>query len=281
MLSQTSGHGDGWMPSGVQAETLAITYPGMPSNIVDGPDAMRQKVRKLIRNGADVIKVATTGGVLSPRDDPRHGHFRDDELSALVAEAAAAGRWVMAHAQGSGGIKAAVRAGVRSIEHGVFLDEEAIAMMLERGTFLVPTLIAPMGVLDAAAAGAAIPEASMRKARELLETHRDSFRRAAAAGVKIAMGTDCPVAPHGQNLRELQMMVDGGLTPMQALLGATRNAAELTGLSGELGTLEPGKRADVVVVDGDPFDFTTLSTRIAAVYQDGRPVCAGTSVADD
>jgi imidazolonepropionase-like amidohydrolase len=278
MISQTGGHGDGWMPSGVQAETLGVTYPGMPSNIVDGPEAMRQKVREIIRDGADLIKVATTGGVLSPRDDPRHGHFRDDELTTLVSEASAAGRWVMAHAQGAAGIKAAVRAGVRSIEHGVFLNDEAISMMLERGTFLVPTLIAPTGVLDAAAAGAAIPEASVRKARELLETHRDSFRKAVAAGVKIAMGTDCPVAPHGQNLRELQMMVDGGLTPAQALLAATSSAAELTGLSRELGTLEPGKRADLVVVDGDPLEFTTLPARIAAVYQDGRQVCANDAI---
>jgi imidazolonepropionase-like amidohydrolase len=134
-------------------------------------------------------------------------------------------------------------------------------------------LVAPMGILDAAAAGAAIPEASVRTARELIETHRGSFRRAVAAGVKIAMGTDCPVAPHGQNLRELQMMVEGGLSPAQALVAATSSAAELTGLSRELGTLEPGKRADLVVVDGDPFDFATLGTRIAAVYQDGRQVC--------
>jgi imidazolonepropionase-like amidohydrolase len=138
----------------------------------------------------------------------------------------------MAHAQGSGGIKAAISAGVRSIEHGVFLDEEAIAMMLEHDTFLVPTLIAPTGVLEAVAAGASIPEASVRKARELMEIHRDSFKRAVAASVKIAMGTHCPIAPHGQNLRELQMMVEGGLTPAQALVAATSAAAELTGLSG-------------------------------------------------
>jgi imidazolonepropionase-like amidohydrolase len=232
---------------------------------------MRQRVRELIRSGADVLKVATTGGVLSPRDDPRHGHFRDDELTALVTEAAAAGRWVMAHAQGAGGIKAAIRAGIRSIGHGIYLDDEAIGMMLERGTYLVPTLIAPTGVLDAAAAGAAIPEASLRKARDVVDTHRESFRRAVAAGVKVAMGTDCPVAPHGQNLRELQMMVAGGMPPGQALAAATGAAAELTGLSRELGTIEPG-RADLVVVDGDPFEFDGLAERVEAVYQDGKRV---------
>ena len=110
---------------------------------------MRRKVRELIRAGADVIKVATSGGVLSPRDDPRHGHFRADELDVLVAEATAAGRFVMAHAQATDGIKAAVRAGIRSIEHGIYLDDEAIAMMLERGTYLVPTLVAPRGVIEA------------------------------------------------------------------------------------------------------------------------------------
>lgn len=272
MISQTGGHGDGWMPFGASVDTLSVVYPGMPSNIVDGPEAMRHKVREIIRNGADVIKVATTGGVLSARDDPRHGHFRDDELTTLVTEATAAGRWVMAHAQGAGGVKAAIRAGVRSIEHGVFLDDEAIELMCGAGTFLVPTLIAPTGILDAAAAGAAIPESSVRKARELVATHRDSFRRAAAAGVKIAMGTDCPIAPHGQNLRELQMMVDGGLTPAQALRAATSSAAELTGLSSELGTIEPGKRADLVIVDGDPFEFSRLSNRILGVYQDGKLV---------
>jgi imidazolonepropionase-like amidohydrolase len=158
LLTQTGGHGDGWYPSGQEVHFWPV-YPGMPDGLVDGPEAMRRKVRELVRAGADVIKVATSGGVLSPTDDPRHAHFRDDELTALVTEAAAAGRWVMAHAQGSDGIKAAVRAGVRSIEHGIYLDDEAIGLMLDRGTWLVPTLVAPRGVLAAAAAGVAIPAA--------------------------------------------------------------------------------------------------------------------------
>jgi imidazolonepropionase-like amidohydrolase len=272
MLSQTGGHGDGWMPCGLEAEPWGVVYPGMPSGLVDGPLAMRQRVRELIRDGADVIKVATTGGVLSPRDNPRHAHFRADELEELVAEASRADRWVMAHAQGAEGIKAAIRAGIRSIEHGIYLDDEAISLMLERGTYLVPTLIAPMGVLDAAAAGAAIPEASLRKAHDVIDAHRDSFRRAVAAGVRVAMGTDCPVAPHGQNLRELQLMIEGGMTPAQALVAATSTAAELTGLSHELGTLAPGKRADVLVVDGDPLECSTLATRIQQIYKDGQRV---------
>jgi imidazolonepropionase-like amidohydrolase len=272
MLSQTGGHGDSWMASGVAAEPWSVPYPGSPDAMVDGPDEMRKKVRELIRCGADVLKVATSGGVLSPRDNPRHAHFRDEELEVLVAEAAAADRWVMAHAQATDGIKAAIRAGIRSIEHGIYLDDEAIAMMLEHGTYLVPTLIAPEGVLDAAEAGAAIPAASVQKTREVLDVHRDSFRRAVAAGVQVAMGTDCPVTPHGQNLRELAAMQRGGMTPSAALVAATRTAAELLGVDDDRGMLQPGKRADLVVVEGDPFAFDTLAGRIRAVYMDGRQV---------
>jgi imidazolonepropionase-like amidohydrolase len=271
LLSQTGGHGDGWYRSG-QVVKFWPVYPGMPDGLVDGPEAMRRKVRELVRAGADVIKVATSGGVLSPTDDPRHAHFRDDELAALVAEAAAAGRWVMAHAQAADGIKAAVRAGIRSIEHGIYLDDEAIGLMLDRGAWLVPTLVAPRGVLAAAEAGMTIPDAARRKAVEVAEAHADSFRRAVAAGVKVAMGTDSGVTPHGRNLAELELMAKGGMTPAQVLAATTSSAAELLGLSGELGTLEPGKRADVVVVDGDPFELATLGDRIVAVVKDGRLV---------
>ena len=271
MLSQTGGHGDDWLPSGAQLPLMS-THPGRPDNIVDGPEDMRRKVRELIRGGADVIKVATSGGVLSPRDDPRHAHFAMDELEMLVAEATAAGRWVMAHAQGTDGIKNAVRAGIRSIEHGIFLDDEAIEMMLAAGTWLVPTLVAPKGVLDAAEAGAGIPEASLRKAAEVVEVHRESFRRAVEAGVKIAMGTDAAVVPHGSNLDELALMRDGGMSPADVLVATTSSAAELMGLEGDSGTIEPGKRADLVAVDGDPFDFDGLRGRIAAVWQLGSQV---------
>ena len=271
LLSQTGGHGDGWFRSG-QVVSFWPTYPGMPDGLVDGPEAMRRKVRELVRAGADVIKVATSGGVLSPTDDPRHAHFRDDELTALVAEAAAAGRWVMAHAQAADGIKAAVRAGVRSVEHGIYLDDEAIGLLLDRGAWLVPTLVAPRGVLAAAEAGMAITDAARRKAVEVAEAHADSFRRAVAAGVKVAMGTDSGITPHGRNLAELELMAKGGMTPAQVLAATTSSAAELLGLSGELGTLEPGKRADVVVVDGDPFELATVADRVAAVVKDGQLV---------
>jgi imidazolonepropionase-like amidohydrolase len=272
MLSQTGGHGDGWMPFGGTVRALLTHHPGVPETIVDGPDEMRHKVRELVRMGADVIKVATSGGVLSPRDKPTHAHFRLEELQVLVEEATAAGIFVMAHAQATPGIKNAIRAGIRSIDHGIYLDDEAIEMMLARGTWLVPTLVAPRGVIDAADAGAAIPEASIAKAREVVEIHSASFARAVEAGVKVAMGTDSGVTPHGENLRELALMVEGGMTPMQAIVATTRSAAELMGLESELGTLEPGKKADLVIVDGDPLEVATLADRVAEVYQDGVKV---------
>ena len=268
MISQTGGHGDPWMVSGGDLHFF-MRHPGVPDTVVDGPDEMRRVTRTLIRMGADVIKVATSGGVLSPRDKPTHAHLRPAELEVLVEEADAAGIWVMAHAQATPGIKNAIRAGIRSIEHGIYLDDEAISMMLERGTWLVPTLVAPRGVIDAADAGAAIPEDSVAKAREVVAVHRDSFARAVAAGVRVAMGTDSGVTPHGRNLRELTLMVEGGMTPMDAIVASTSSAAELMGLGEDLGTLEPGKVADLVVVDGDPLDVAMLADRIDSVYRDG------------
>ena len=271
MISQTGGHGDDWFPSGVMVPLL-VGHPGIPHTIVDGPEEMRKTVRTLVRQGADVIKIATSGGVLSPRDKPTHGHFRDDELAALAAEAAAADVPIMAHAQATPGIKAAVKAGIRSIDHGIYLDDEAIEMMKKKGTWLVPTLVAPQGVIAAADAGMAIPEASLAKAREVVEIHRESFARAVKAGVKVAMGTDSGVTPHGQNLRELPLMQLGGMTPAQVLSATTLSAAQLMRVDDELGTLETGKRADVVVVSGDAYELTTLADRVEAVYQDGRRV---------
>ena len=268
MLSQTGGHGDDWMPCG---GTLPIfpPYPGMPSGVVDGPEEIRKKVRELIRDGADVIKVATTGGFLSDADDPADAHLQMDELEMLVREATSAGRFVMAHSHGAEGTKRAVRAGVRSIDHGTYLDDEAIALMIEHGTWLVPTLVSGEGTDQALANGTAMSEAVKRKIREIGHPERDSFRMAVEAGVKVAMGTDCPVAPHGQNLGELRLMAEYGMSPAQALVAATSSAAELMGLERELGTIEPGKRADLVVVNGDPYEFEKLPDRIEAVYKDG------------
>ena len=267
MLGMTGGHSDAWLPSGARS-AWGVSYPGMPDGVCDGIDGVREKVREVVRAGADVIKIASSGGYLSPLDDPTLPHFSQEEVEAIVSSAADLGRWVMSHAHGTEGIKRAIRAGVRSIDHGTFLDEEAVAMMAERGTWLVPTLTAG-DTTDALADDPKVPEPVREKLRELGRPELDSFRMAAEAGVKVAMGTDCPVAPHGTNLRELQLMTENGFKPEQALVAATSSAAELMGLQDELGTIEPGKRADVVVVDGDPFAFETLKDRVEQVWKDG------------
>ncbi|HEX4702318.1 MAG TPA: amidohydrolase family protein [Pseudonocardiaceae bacterium] len=268
LISPTGGHGDGWAPSG-HCVPLSRPHPGRPSAIADGPDEMRKVARELLRAGADVLKVCTTGGVLSPRDDPRHSQFTPPELDVLVAEAGMQGRYVMAHAQGSEGIKNAVRAGIRSIEHGIYLDDEAIELMLANGTWLVPTLVAPVNVIRAAKAGVALPPSVVRKAEDVVEVHAESVRRAVDAGVRIAMGTDSGVGPHGTNLEELPLLAGCGMTPANVLAATTSSAAELLGLGGELGRITPGYRADLVVVDGDPYDLPGLAGRIRQVWQDG------------
>jgi imidazolonepropionase-like amidohydrolase len=272
MLSQTGGHGDEYFPCGHTVPLLNHEYPGKPFNIVDGPDEMRRKVREFIRAGADVIKVATSGGVLSVGSDPRRAHFRPCELDVLVEEAEAAGRFVMAHAQAGDGIKNAVRAGIRSIEHGIFLDDEAIELMLARGTWLVPTLIAPRWVIESVDHGASISDASLRKAREVVEIHADAVRRAVDAGVKIAMGTDAGVGPHGDNLRELALMQSAGMAPAQVWRSTTLEAANLLGVQRDLGSIETGKLADLVVLNGDPDDLTDLAARVEQVWQGGARV---------
>jgi imidazolonepropionase-like amidohydrolase len=271
MISQTGGHGDDWLPSGILVD-LFSRMPGLPETRADGPDEMRRVVRTLIRQGADVIKVATSGGVLSPRDKPTHAHFRPAELEVLVEEATAAGIHVMAHAQATDGIKNAIRAGIRSIEHGIFLDDEGIELMLQRGTWFVPTLVAPQGVIDAAEAGADFGPGILDKARAVVDVHREAFRRAVEAGVRIAMGTDSGITPHGANLRELALMQAGGMSPAAVLEATTRSAAQLLGVADRLGTLEPGKVADLVIVSGDPYDLASLSDRIESVWQDGTRV---------
>jgi imidazolonepropionase-like amidohydrolase len=178
----------------------------------------------------------------------------------------------MAHAQATEGIKSAVRAGIRSIEHGIYLDDEAIGMMLERGTYLVPTLIAPMGVLEAADRGVNVPQYAIDKTKMVIEVHRESIRQAIAAGVKVAMGTDSGVTPHGQNLRELEQMVACGMSPVQALIATTRTAAELLGIEEDRGAVEVGKRADLVIARGDALDITGLGQRIRTVIQSGKIV---------
>lgn len=271
MLSQTGGHGDDWHVCGAHVGLLA-EHPGMPSAVVDGPIEMRRKVRELVRAGADVIKVAASGGVLSPRSNPSHGHLRDDEVAELVREASAAGLNVMAHAIATDGIKTAIRNGVRSIEHGIYLDDEAIELMLEHGTWLVPTLSAPRAVLAQADAGAPMSDAVVAKARRVAVVHDASVRRAVEAGVKVAMGTDCGVGVHGTNLEELGHLAALGMSPAQVWAAASGVAAELLGVEADHGTLEEGKVADVVVINGAYDDWTGLGERVREVWMAGERV---------
>ena len=272
MLSQTGGHADSWEICGAHMPGMMDSHPGRPHPIVDGPEEMRKKVRELIRAGADVIKVATSGGVLSPVSNPKDAHFRPDELDALVSEATAADRFVMAHAQGTQGIKNAIAAGIRSIEHGIYLDDEAIEMMLAAGTYLVPTLMAPLGLLDQIERGMELPEKVIRIATSVAEAHRDSVERAIAAGVKVAMGTDTGVTPHGENLRELAEMAKLGMSDAQVLRSSTTVAADLLGVSSELGTVEVGKIADLVVWEGGGLDVSDMRSRVSTVVQGGSVV---------
>lgn len=272
MISQTGGHGDGRLPNG--NDSIAGFGIGNFSRVVDGPDQMRVVARTLIRDGADVFKVATSGGVLSPGDDHTHPHFRLEEMRVLTEEAEVAGLHVMAHAHGTEGIKTAIRAGVRSIEHGTYLDDEAVELMVEHGVWLVPTLIALRGIDMAVEAGVEFDDYVLQKAAETAAVHRESFNKALDAGVKIAMGTDCPVAPHGVNLQELAMMVEFGMTPSAALQAATTSAAGLLHLQDELGSIEPGKLADLVVADADPQTFVTRAPKeqIEQVWKAGARV---------
>ncbi|MCW5880136.1 MAG: amidohydrolase family protein [Anaerolineae bacterium] len=283
VLTTTGGHGDGWMPSGTSFDIFP-PYPGVPDGRVDGPEAVRGRVREILRSGADVIKVCSTGGVMSPTDDPTFTQFSPEELAVMVQEGGyRRGIKVMAHAQGAEGIKNAVRAGIHSIEHGIFLDDEAIELMLERGTYLVPTLLAPVAVLEQAKTAGAMPEYGVRKAREAIDAHQDSIARAYKAGVKIAMGTDAGVAPHGTNLRELALMCGIGMSPMEAIVATTKVAAECMGWQDRLGTVEAGKLADLVLVRRDPLtDIDSLADQenIAVVMMDGKIVADRRSVAD-
>lgn len=274
VLTITGGHVDFWMRSG-NTFHLLMPHPGLPDGRCDGVDDVRRKVREVLRAGAEVIKICSTGGVLSPTDHPDFTQFSPEELEVIVREAAyRRGTKVMAHAQGSEGIMNALRAGVHSIEHGIYLDDEAIALMLERGTFLVPTLLAPLAVLEAGEEGG-VSKVQLDKAREVLESHRESIGRAHKAGVRIAMGTDAGVMNHGTNLREMGLMVNIGMTPMEAIEATTRVAAECLGWDDRIGTVQPGKLADIVIAGTDPLaDIRSLENtdNIVLVMKDGEVV---------
>jgi imidazolonepropionase-like amidohydrolase len=272
ILSQSGGHGDQTMPNGAH---IMVAAPDCPSGVCDGIAGVRQKTREMLRAGADQIKVCTSGGVLSPNDEPGATGFSPEEIATIVYEARAAGRTVMAHAQATQGIKNAVLGGIASIEHGIFLDEEIVDEMKRRGTYLVPTLVAPIWVLrNAEQNPGSMPDYAVRKTHEVLQAHKANISMAIARGVKIAMGTDSGVGPHAVNAEELQLMVECGMTPMQAIMATTKTAAECANIGHLTGTIEPGKRADLLAIDGDPLsDIAVLQQkeRLALIMKDGAP----------
>ena len=272
MLSITGGHGD-W--SGGFRPGLSLLGLDPPeAGLCDSADACRAAVRTQVKYGADVIKISATGGVLSAGDEIGARQFSDEELRAIVSEAHLLGRKVAAHAHGTAGIKAAVLAGVDSIEHGSILDDEAIRLMKEKGTVLVPTLMAGETVEAAARAGS-LPDFAVSKALVVRPKMTDSFRRAVAAGVRIAFGTDSAVSPHGKNAHEFELMVQGGLSPGDALKAATGTAAALLGREADFGTIAAGRAADLVAVPGDPLKDISVLLRPVAVFQAGREVDLG------
>ena len=251
LISQTGGHGDDYYPCCLDLGFFGLKLPDLPSGVADGVEQVRQKTREILRAGADWIKLATTGGVLSTADAPTSSQLTVEEIAVAVYEAAAQGKRCMAHAQGTQGIKNALRAGVASIEHGIYLDDEAIDLMRAKHVYLVPTLIAPIWVAEFAQIHPdIISPFVVEKSYAVMDAHKQSFRRAVEAGIPIAMGTDAGVGAHGENARELQLMVENGMTPLQAIIASTQSAARLLHLDKQLGTLEAGKVADVILVDG-------------------------------
>lgn len=243
--------------------------PDVRHGIASGPDQFRDAVRYQVKYGADVIKVCATGGVLSLADEVDTPQLTQDEMNAIVDEAHRLRKKVAAHAHGAEGAKVAIRAGVDSIEHGSFLDDEALRMMKDRGTWLVPTLLAGEYVAGKAAVRHYPPEIA-EKARQAVAVRSSMFKKALKMGVRIAFGTDSAVSPHGLNAQEFALMVDHGMSPAAALRSATSGAAELLGLSRTIGTLEPGKAADVVAVSGNPLVDVKAMEKVRFVMKGGQ-----------
>jgi imidazolonepropionase-like amidohydrolase len=225
--------------------------------------------------GASVIKIVATGGVLSKGDSPEATQFSDEEIRVVVTEAHRLGRKVAAHAHGAAGIKQAVLAGVDSIEHGSFIDDEAIRMMKEKGTYLVPTLYLGDWFMENAQR-VGVPDFMIAKAKVVMPAARRNVAHAFKEGVKVAFGTDAAVYPHGLNAREFAVMVKLGLTPMQAIQSATINAADLLDWSDRIGSIEPGRFADIIAVSGDPTADVTTLERVVFVMKGGHVVVTKT-----
>ena len=264
-LSIVGGHGD---MSGLNRKATEALYPYDYTGACTGGAECALRVREAAKYGADLIKITSTGGIMSQQARGLGQHLTDEELTAIVTTAHSLGLKVAAHAHGGAGVAASVRAGVDSIEHGTWLDEATARQMAARGTWLVPTL----GQLDGRKESDASPEVRAKMAEARAVAGRN-IRLAVRHKVRIAFGTDAGVSPHGQNARQFRLMVEQGpMTPAAALRSATVDAAALLGQSDRIGTIAAGKRADLIAVDGDPYRDVTLLERVATVIKDGRVI---------
>ena len=246
----------------------------MRRGVASNPDEVRQRVRELLAGGADLIKVIATGAVFTAGTTPSKPEFTEEEIRAAVEEAAKAGTFVAAHAHGAEGIKNAVRAGVRTIEHGSYLDDEGIQLMLQHGTWLVADIYngdytEEIGSRDG------WPEEIMRKNRETTDIQRQNFAKAVKAGVRIGFGTDAGIYPHGDNAKQFPYMVKYGMSPLDAIRAATTSAAASLGRSQELGSVSPGKFGDMIAIDGDPLADITRMMNVVGVIKEGELVRQG------
>ncbi|MCC2615297.1 amidohydrolase family protein [Aestuariibacter halophilus] len=260
-LGVTGGHCDN--------NLLTYDHQVTSEGVADGPWAIREKIRRNIKYGADLIKFCATGGVLSKGTKVGAQQYSQEEMNALVEEAHMRGLTVAAHAHGNSGVKAAIRAGVDSVEHASFLDDEAIALAKQHGTYLSMDIYTTEYILGEGEK-AGILEESLAKERVVGKTQRDSFHKAVDAGVNMVFGSDAGVYPHGDNGKQLSRMVQFGMTPLQALQASTINAATLLGQEKSLGSLEVGKMADIISVKGDPLQDISLLENVNTVIKDGK-----------
>lgn len=268
-IGATGGHFDA--TSGFR-DMLFGREPDFSEGIADGPDAIRKAVRFEVKNGADVIKAAVSGGVLSLADEVDTPQFTPAEMAALVDETHRLRKKVAVHCHGDQAAKEAIEAGVDSIEHGSFLKPETLTLMKNKGTYLTPTLMATEWIMSKIDN---YPPALQAKAKAAAAARSDMFRNAVKMGVKISFGTDAAVFPHGQNAKEFKLMVDLGMQPIDALKTATGNTADLFGIGQKTGTLEKGKLADVIAMPGDPTTDITATERVSFVMKEGKIIRNG------
>lgn len=263
-ISATGGHGDF---HGYRSEVLNALKDD--ASICNGSDDCRRAVRAMVKRGADVIKITATGGVLSNTAAGVGQQLTDDELISIVETAHSLGRKVAAHAHAADGINAALRAGVNSIEHGSYLDEESVRLFNKSGAYLVPTLLAGVHMMEESAINNQIPPPIVEKIKQVAPVVEASFKRALKGGVNIAFGTDSGVSKHGTNAREFEIMVQYGMPADEAIKTATVNAAELLGMYDQIGSIENGKFADIIAVDGNPINDISILRNVPFVMKSG------------